>query len=119
MPSTELGGVLSQVMSGLIISLVQAEYPKSIMDKIARSYVGSEAKYPLDATETVLPVSPSPPPELFNGSEYPEDHGEKLSVLLEQNCTLMRRNIMVRCTTSYLKLVCPASCNAKDPLKPL
>jgi hypothetical protein len=76
-------------------SLLQAELPKSIMDQIARSYVGSDAKYPLDPTERVLPVSPSPPPDHLNGPEYPEDHGEKLSILLEQNCTMMRRNIMV------------------------
>jgi hypothetical protein len=71
----------------------EGQYPDSaIMDQIAASYVAPEGRYS-ETTETVIPARTSG----YRAADVqPEDHAEKLSNLLEQNCQSMRRQMMVR-----------------------
>lgn len=65
-----------------------------MIEQIARSYLEPEPQLEVDEpTECVMPESTS-----YTASRpvYPEDHGEKLAQLLEQNSAMMRRNMMVR-----------------------
>jgi hypothetical protein len=58
-----------------------------VLDQIARSYISPQAGY-TEETESVLPSA-------YGVHDEPQDHGEKLSNLLEQNSAMMRRNMMV------------------------